>query len=441
MALPQGRVSSVLVTGWGAPELAGLDPILVAVGDALAPQYEVLGLLGRDEDGRRAILAREPARRVLRVVRILPGAAQDEVDIEILDQLHGSLPADAVACPMCHRKLRVWGRFCTRCGEDLSGVSVTQSGLSREQLCGEVERGLPDDFQLLGAIARAEGGGDVYFAKNLSTGELVSLRLDLAMSEQASREFTVGVTSTLRQPAPPQRPAPPTPVVEAPKLQSLLEAAQRAVQGQYTIHGVMGHLDDAQFLLATELASRRLVALRLVRGTRGPQLSVFRRLDDRVAATGMRCDRCDAPLERWAQCCPRCGTGQGERIHAATRPVDMERLAAALGDDYTLLGPMDTGDDERRVYFAKRVNDGAIVGIRADQLADSAIKVRETGVMRGIVGDAATNRADVVEFARHEPSQVSHEGGASAPTGTPARIAGFALALAVLGVLGWIALH
>src|SRR6185503_20377378 len=98
-------------------------------------------------------------------------------------------------CPRCTAKLRQWARFCTQCGLDVSG-EAPESGSheSRAALREKVREATEGKYEFLGDIPRSEGGGMVYFARDLSDGRIVALRLQKDMKQR----FEVGVTRTLK---------------------------------------------------------------------------------------------------------------------------------------------------------------------------------------------------------------------------------------------------
>lgn len=412
MPLRPNQTATLTLTGISAARTGATDEIYTAIAEAVAEELELLGTLGTGEGGVRALLAAEVASRELRVLKVTVGDG-DEVDLEILPMLRRDLPAGEIPCPFCSRRLRVWGRFCTQCGKDLSGVGATGAGLSRAQMLAEVRRGAGAQYDVLGALPRAEGGGDVYFARDRETGGIVSLRIDLSVStSNPSGTFTVGVTSVLKainrpasphpaseKPAISRAPAPAPAKAEAPA-DTVLEAAQRLVAGEFALYGEMGHRGSDQFFLARELATRRLAVIRIAPGPSGAlELDVFRRLPQSVTML--------------------------EASEAA-------RLERAFGGGYLLLGIMDEPNASgSQAYFALRQRDGAVVGIRADRAGGSALKVRETGVMRAISDDAPAH-VPVIEFAG-EFAETQSSPGSIEQTPTVAR--GLSWPVVALGAL------
>src|SRR5262245_22403447 len=149
---------------------------LRAAQQAVAGDFEVLGELGRK--GRMIVyLARETTGGGLVALRLqpAPGASEGSGDVilDVLRQLDGSVPAARIACPRCSRELESWGRYCTSCGNDLAGVAPQ----SPDELLLAVKEASRGRFDVLGKIPRVEGGGVVYFAREIPSGKLVALRL------------------------------------------------------------------------------------------------------------------------------------------------------------------------------------------------------------------------------------------------------------------------
>jgi len=106
-----------------------------------------------------------------------------------------SVPDVEMRCPRCRGKLRQWARFCTQCGLDVSGEApASGEHASRAALREKVRAATADQYEFLGDIGRAEGGGLVYFARDLADGKIVALRLQ----KDLNKKFAVGVTRTLK---------------------------------------------------------------------------------------------------------------------------------------------------------------------------------------------------------------------------------------------------
>lgn len=172
--------------------------LYVAVRDAAAGTFDVLGELGAGQRGGVVYLAREIANDTLAVLKLEPdanGAGQAQYFLDVAYELDASVPDIEARCPRCRGKLRQWGRFCTQCGLDVSGEApASGEHASRAALRDKVRAATAGQYEFLGDMPRSEGGGLVYFARDLSDGKIVALRLQKDMHKR----FEVGVTRTLR---------------------------------------------------------------------------------------------------------------------------------------------------------------------------------------------------------------------------------------------------
>ncbi len=174
----------------GAPR----DALLEAVREAAAAEFEVYGEIGRGADGARAYLARDLADAKLVALKLAPAPASGEFLLDVVKQLDASVPANETRCPRCSAPLRQWARFCTKCGTDLWTDPSVGQGWSGAELLAAVKEATQGRFEVLGEMRSAQGGGFVYFAKELATGNLVALRLQQEMGE----EYSIGMTGVLR---------------------------------------------------------------------------------------------------------------------------------------------------------------------------------------------------------------------------------------------------
>ena len=172
--------------------------LYVAVREASAGTYDVLGELGAGASGGVVYLAREIASEALVVLKLEPGddgAGGVAYYLDVSHELDASVPDVEMRCPRCRAKLRQWARFCTQCGLDVSGEApASGEHASRAALREKVRAATAGDYEFLGDIPRSEGGGLVYFARDLSDGKIVALRLQKDMN----KKFEVGVTRTLK---------------------------------------------------------------------------------------------------------------------------------------------------------------------------------------------------------------------------------------------------
>ena len=170
------------------------DPFLDGVQAATKGLLEILGEIGRTTDGTIVYLARHldvGSLVALRLVRV-PGN-ENAYDLDILEELDSSLPAPPADCPACLSELHGWGRFCGQCGSDLSGVDVeggvdTPTGLMRA-----LHQAAAGKYEILGQMSRRQGGGLVYFAREMVSKKLVALRLLRAADEA----YSIGVTRVM----------------------------------------------------------------------------------------------------------------------------------------------------------------------------------------------------------------------------------------------------
>jgi len=172
--------------------------LYVAVREAAAGTFDVLGELGAVAGGGVVYLARELAGGELVVLKLEPGddgAGGSQYFLDVANELDPSVPDVEMRCPRCRGKLRQWARFCTQCGLDVSGEApASGEHASRAALREKVRAATAGHYEFLGDIPRSEGGGLVYFARDLADGKIVALRLQ----KDLNKKFEVGVTRTLK---------------------------------------------------------------------------------------------------------------------------------------------------------------------------------------------------------------------------------------------------
>jgi TPR repeat protein len=172
----------------------GDDELLRAVKEAAAAEYEILGEMGRGERGSVVYLSRERQSQKLVALKLRPDGG--EYELSVVRELDASVPAMGNKCPSCKVDLVGWGRFCSHCGKDLSG---TRSGeASREELLKAVQGAAEGEYEVLGEMERSEGGGVVYFARELKSGRLVALRLTREQESDGSESYALGVTQVIK---------------------------------------------------------------------------------------------------------------------------------------------------------------------------------------------------------------------------------------------------
>lgn len=194
--------------GLGQPGAPG-DELLDAVRETAGSEFEVFGEISRGADGTVAYLARDRHDTNLVALRLTRGPGNEYL-LEVAKHLDGSVPAPGTGCPRCGAPLRSWGRFCTQCGLDMwTGPSIGHAG-SREEMLEAVKQATAGKFEILGEMSRAEGGGTLYFARDIATGKIEALRLQ----QEQGQQYSIGLTRVLqraldspdRDPRKPRRP-------------------------------------------------------------------------------------------------------------------------------------------------------------------------------------------------------------------------------------------
>jgi len=183
--------------GLGQPGAPG-DELLEAVRETAAGEFEVFGEISSGPDGTAAYLARDRHDGKLVALRLSRDPHGTEYLLEVATQLDASVPAPAGACPRCGATLRSWGRFCTRCGFDQwtgSGGKGALGGQSADELLAAVKQATAGKFEILGQMSRAQGGGVVYFAREIATGKVEALRLQ----QDRDQGYSIGLTNVLQR--------------------------------------------------------------------------------------------------------------------------------------------------------------------------------------------------------------------------------------------------
>src|SRR5665213_2291725 len=176
----------------GSPGGQGDDELLRAVKEAAAAEYEILGEMGRGERGSVVYLSRERASQKLVALKLRPDGG--EFELSVVRELDASVPAMGNKCPSCKVDLVGWGRFCSNCGKDLSG---TRSGeASPEELLKAVKGAAEGEYEVLGEMERSEGGGVVYFAREIKSQRLVALRLTREQESDGSESYALAACIT-----------------------------------------------------------------------------------------------------------------------------------------------------------------------------------------------------------------------------------------------------
>jgi hypothetical protein len=373
-----------------------------------------LGELGRSRPIELALLLQSRQTGRLSIASLQASGDGETLDLTISEDIDAAVPANAVACPTCNRPLRVWGRFCTKCGSDLIGLTAAEVGLTDVEMLDHIQSHA-SGYQVLGGVPRRTGGGQVYFARDRQNGALVALRLEKQPGTMATDgRHRVEVTGRLN------------PVTSTPSSRSTTElkmptdplaAVRREAAAEFEVFGEIGTVGSSQFYLARERASSDLVALRLVPATVGYALNVHRRLEKSVAGSTAICAGCGSAIASTANRCTQCGRimSRGSRT-PQERERERERLRTltdATAGAYEFLGEMESSAANSVVYFAKRTSDGAIVAVRCEQSSSFGdeptlpIAMRETDVLRAVRDDEIAEPATQMPGLRETPRYVS----------------------------------
>jgi hypothetical protein len=184
-------------------QLSAADRLLRTLQSSLGGQFELYGELGRGKDGRIVYLARELANGRLVALQLSPTGSRtvagEDYWFEVVRTLDASVPAIDSDCPKCHKALGGWGRYCRHCGTDLGGPVGGEASEPTDDLLRDVREVARGRYDVLGQMSRTEGGGLVYFARELSTGKLVALRLQREREGASGAErYSLGLTGVLR---------------------------------------------------------------------------------------------------------------------------------------------------------------------------------------------------------------------------------------------------
>ena len=154
---------------------------LQALRQAVGERLTVLALLGSDtheqsEWGSVAFLAREEPAGTLVVAALNERVGMSAgYDVTLWRSLEESLPGPMSWCPQCGAEVEGWTRYCS-CGADLSGIAPGTEE-AREALVERVRQSVAGEFELLGSLPYAGGGGPAYFARRPDGGVVVALRM------------------------------------------------------------------------------------------------------------------------------------------------------------------------------------------------------------------------------------------------------------------------
>lgn len=178
------------------------DQLLAQVRQAAEGVYDVLGEMGRSKSGNVVYLARELETSnlvAMKLSRSKSASTGDDFNLEVVKTLDNAVPGLENKCPECKAVLPDFDRFCFRCGADLSGVGHAPSQDEAAQLLEAVRQATVGEYDILGKMDRADGGGAVYFARDLKRQKLVALRLKRDPSGDPNQAaYSIGETQVFR---------------------------------------------------------------------------------------------------------------------------------------------------------------------------------------------------------------------------------------------------
>jgi len=154
---------------------------LAALRQAVGDRLTVLALLGSDtreqsEWGSAAFLAREEATGSLVLAALNERIGMSVgYDVTLWHSLEESLPGPMSWCPQCGTEVEGWTRYCS-CGADLSGIAPGTEE-ARQSLVEQVRQSVAGEFEILGSLPYAGGGGPAYFARRTESNVVVALRM------------------------------------------------------------------------------------------------------------------------------------------------------------------------------------------------------------------------------------------------------------------------
>ncbi len=176
-----------------------LDQLYAQVRAAVAGTFDILGEMGRSKSGNVVYLARELAGGHLVAMKLSRSKADREFGLEVVRTLDETMPGLENQCPQCKAILADWGRFCTRCGADLSGAGVSPSASETIQLVDAVKQATAGVYEILGKMDRRDSKGAVFFARDLKRGKLVALRLQRdAAAAPGQAVYSLGETQVFQ---------------------------------------------------------------------------------------------------------------------------------------------------------------------------------------------------------------------------------------------------
>ena len=165
--------------GTGAAAGTAADQLLDSVREAAGRAFTVVGHLGPNAHGVPAFLASDPTTGELTILLLQAesGPGEEEafglVEIRTLD---AAAPTFGARCHTCDAPLPNWEPQCPVCRADAAGV-VSDADHSPPFLLEIVRALAGDEVEVLGAMRREVGGGEVYFARRRGANQLSVVRL------------------------------------------------------------------------------------------------------------------------------------------------------------------------------------------------------------------------------------------------------------------------
>jgi serine/threonine protein kinase len=177
---------------------------LRALREATGGSLEIVALLGSDsgersEWGSAAYLAIETATGELVVAALNERIkVPRRYDVTLWRVLGESLPGPTSWCPHCGSVVEGWTRYCS-CSADLSGIAPgTES--ERRELIDQVRQSVAGEFELLGSLPYARGGGPAYFARRTEGNAVVALRMHAdGLFDDGTRRISLSLSEPLEE--------------------------------------------------------------------------------------------------------------------------------------------------------------------------------------------------------------------------------------------------